>query len=39
MEWGKMIKHAIFKIGNPQGWVEEDPPLEKTSQDMNQRKD
>jgi len=33
-----MIEHATFKILNLQGWVKEDPPLEKASQDKKQRK-
>ena len=35
----KMIEHVTFKISNLQGWVKEDPPLEKASQDKNPRKE
>jgi len=35
----KMIEHVTFKIENLQWWVKEDSPLEKASQDKNQRKE
>jgi len=35
----KMIEHVTFKIKNLQGWVKEDLPLEKGSQDKNKRKE
>jgi len=34
-----MIEYATFKIRNLHRWVKDDLPLEKTSQDKNQRKE
>jgi len=33
-----MIEHVTFKIRNLQEWVKKNLPLEKASQDKNQRK-
>jgi len=39
LEWGRSWLNTTFKIGNLQGWVQKNPPLEKASQDKNKIKE